>query len=78
MIIHLLGPSGSGTSTLGKVIAERLNIPWYDTDDLFWMKTDPPFTTIREKEKRILLLQEILENNKSWVLSGSIHNGAIF
>ena len=72
MRIHLLGPSGSGTSTLGKKIAEILNIPWFDSDDLFWIKTNPPFSIIRDREERIKLLQEILENNKSWVISGSI------
>jgi adenylate kinase family enzyme len=50
MFIHLLGPSGSGTSILGKAISQRLNIPWFDSDDIFWIKTDPPYT-----KKRILL-----------------------
>ena len=72
MRIHLLGPSGSGTSTLGKEIAKILNIPWFDTDDIFWIKTNPPFSTIRDREERIKLLHDISENNKSWVISGSI------
>jgi adenylate kinase family enzyme len=71
MKIHLLGPSCSGTSTLGKLIAEIYKIPWYDTDDIFWIKTDPPFTQKRETSERIKILQEILEKNSSLVLSGS-------
>ena len=72
MKIHLLGPSCSGTSTLGYLIAEKLSIPWYDTDEIFWMKTDPPFTTKRERNKRIELLTEIFDQNESLVLSGSV------
>jgi adenylate kinase family enzyme len=71
MKIHLLGPSCSGTSTLGKLIARKYKIPWYDTDDIFWIKTDPPFTTKREKNERINILKEIFEKNNSLVLSGS-------
>jgi adenylate kinase family enzyme len=71
MKIHLLGPSCSGTSTLGKLIAGKYKIPWYDTDDIFWVKTDPPFTTKREKNERINILKNIFAKNNSLVLSGS-------
>jgi len=71
MKIHLLGPSCSGTSTLGKLIAEKYNIPWFDTDDIFWVKTDPPFTTKRERNERIKLLKDVFDKNNSLVLSGS-------
>ncbi len=56
MKIHLLGPSCSGTTTLGKLIAKEYKIPWYDTDDIFWIKTDPPFTQKRELNERIEIL----------------------
>jgi adenylate kinase family enzyme len=71
MKIHLLGPSCSGTSTLGILIAEKYKIPWYDTDELFWIKTDPPFTKKRERNERINLLKDIFQKNDSLVLSGS-------
>ncbi|MDR1330291.1 MAG: shikimate kinase [Oscillospiraceae bacterium] len=71
MKIHLLGPSCSGTSTLGKLIAEKYKIPWYDTDEIFWIKTDPPFTAKREINERKIMLKEIFEKNYSLVLSGS-------
>jgi adenylate kinase family enzyme len=70
MKIHLLGPSCSGTSTLGKLIAGKYEFPWYDTDDIFWIKTDPPFTKKRERNERINLLKNIFKND-SLVLSGS-------
>ncbi|ULQ59018.1 hypothetical protein K7I13_10905 [Brucepastera parasyntrophica] len=71
MKIHLLGPSGSGTSTLGKLIAGKYEVPWFDSDDLFWIKTDPPFTVKRDINERTLLLRKTLSEHDSWVLSGS-------
>jgi hypothetical protein len=72
MKIHLLGPTCSGTSTLGKLIADSLNIPWFDTDELSWVKTDPPFTTMKERAQRIKNLKEVFEHNNSLVLSGAV------
>jgi adenylate kinase family enzyme len=70
--IHILGASGSGTTTLGRALAERLNYPHFDTDDYFWMPTDPPFTTQRERTARQQLLMDALTAHASWVLSGSL------
>ncbi|AUW44660.1 ATP-binding protein [Rhizobium leguminosarum] len=54
--IHVMGASGSGTTSLGRALAERLDIAHLDTDDFFWMPTDPPFTTPRNADERIRLL----------------------
>ena len=35
--IHILGAAGSGTTTLGRALAERLQCPHFDTDDYFWL-----------------------------------------
>lgn len=72
MRIHLFGASGSGTTTLGKVLAGTLGLPHFDTDDYFWIRTEPPFQTIRERTERQELLRRDLERNDSWVLSGSL------
>ena len=71
MKIHLLGPSCSGTTTLGKLISAELNIPWFDSDDIFWIKTNPPFTQKREINERIKILKDVFSKNESLVLSGS-------
>ena len=34
MKIFLIGPMGSGKSTIGKVLSERLEYDFYDTDKL--------------------------------------------
>ncbi len=36
-----MGPSGPGTTTLGKVLFKKLEIPQEDSDNLFWENTDP-------------------------------------
>ena len=69
--IHVMGASGSGTTSLGRALAERLDIAHLDTDDFFWMPTDPPFTTPRDADQRIRLLLEETGRPGGWVLSGS-------
>ena len=70
--IHIFGASGSGTTTLGKALAEALNIPHYDTDNYLWIQTNPPFQQIRDRTERQELLRQVLTPNTSWVLSGSL------
>src|SRR4029450_13094001 len=70
--IHILGASGSGTTTLGRALAERLQCSHFDTDDYFWLPTDPPFTHQRERIERQRLLMDDLTAQDSWVLSGSL------
>src|SRR5262245_45260835 len=69
--IHVMGASGSGTTTLGHALAETLGIRHLDTDDFFWMPTDPPFTTPRPVEARVEMLRQTIKASNGWVLSGS-------
>lgn len=71
-IIHILGASGSGTSTLGKEIEDKLNYTQLDVDDYFWMPTDPPFIEKRKREERIKLLMNDILKTKKCVLTGSL------
>lgn len=70
--IHILGASGSGTTTLGQQLSIELNYKHFDTDDFYWIKTDPPFTQKRQVEERISCLEESLKNTDRWILSGSL------
>ncbi len=70
--IHLYGASGSGTTTLGRYIAEQIGAVHLDTDDFFWLPTDPPFTTKRPSAERLALLEKALDDADSAVLSGSL------
>ncbi|MDD5191449.1 MAG: shikimate kinase, partial [Dehalococcoidales bacterium] len=55
--IHILGASGSGTTTLGRLLAKRLNIAHLDTDNYYWLKTEIPYTEPRERSTRQALLK---------------------
>lgn len=70
--IHITGASGSGTTTLGRALAVALGWTHFDSDDFFWIKTDPPFQEKREAARRIAMLETELAQAPSWVLSGSI------
>lgn len=70
--IHILGASGSGTTTLGERLAERLGLPFHDTDRFYWLPTEPPFREKREVRERCRLLRAALSQSESWVLSGSL------
>ena len=69
--IHLVGASGSGTTSLGRALARHLACPHFDTDDYFWLPTDPPFEKIRPVAERHALLAPNLAGD-AWVLSGSL------
>jgi adenylate kinase family enzyme len=71
--IHILGASGSGTTTLGRALAARLDVAFFDTDDFFWLKTNPPYQTMRERTTRGEMLRAALDAaTGGWVLSGSM------
>ncbi len=70
--IHIFGASGSGTTTLAKLLAGKLGWKHYDTDDYYWEPTDPPFQKPRVASERIRLLMPKLETSDNWILSGSL------
>lgn len=70
--IHILGASGSGTTTLGRTLSEKLKLFHFDTDDYFWMLTNPPFQKKRSCEERKEILRKDLVSHKKWILSGSL------
>ncbi len=72
--IHITGASCAGTTTLGLALAARLGCDQFDSDDFFWVPTDPPFNQRRPPEERLRLLRPELETRSTWVLSGSLAN----
>lgn len=69
--IHILGASGSGTTTLAKALCSKLGYLHMDTDQYFWYPTDPPFTDKRPVEGRIRLIKSDMDGADKWVMSGS-------
>ena len=70
--LHILGASGSGTSTLGRAIAHELGIVHFDTDDFYWAPSEVPFTAKRDIGDRLSMLHAAFEEQSDWVLSGSL------
>lgn len=73
MIIHTVGASGSGTSTTGKALAEKLGIPCYDGDDYFWEEgTEVPYSVRRDEEERDNMLLRDMAKQPDCVVAGSM------
>lgn len=71
-VIHIYGASGAGTTTLGKAISETFRYQQMDTDDYFWLPTNPPFTTKREIKERISLMEKDIKEHEKVVITGSL------
>lgn len=69
--IHITGASGTGVSTLGQAVAEALSVPFVDTDDAYWMPTNPRFTTKRPVAERLEVLTRA-QGSGGWVVAGAL------
>src|SRR2546430_14804545 len=74
MRILITGASGSGTTTLGQALANKLGFACFDADDYYWLASNPPFQYKRQPAPRLSLLLADLNNISSAVLSGSVVN----
>jgi adenylate kinase family enzyme len=70
--IHIMGASGSGTTSIAARLSKITNYQHIDTDDIYWHNTTPPFTVAREYLERQQRLLTALNANKQWILSGSL------
>ena len=71
-IIHIVGASGAGTSTLGQALEQECGYKWLDTDIFFWLPSDPPFVQSRPREERAALLADEMQKHQTCVISGSL------
>lgn len=69
--IHILGASGSGTTTLGSALAHVLPHTHLDSDNYFW---ETKFTNKRLVHGRRELLEKDFSLHENWILSGSVCN----
>ena len=70
--LHVMGASGSGTTTLARAVADAWSVPHADADDYFWLPTDPPYLVKRLEADRVALMEQVFLPRTSWVLSGSM------
>ena len=71
-IIHIYGASGSGTSTFGKYIRDKLGYFFMDTADYFWQPTNPPYTKKRNVDERLAMMKSDIEKAEKVVICGSL------
>lgn len=71
-VIHIYGASGSGTSALGKKICGELGFTFMDTDDYFWLPTNPPYTAKKSTKERLALMKKDIAESDNAVISGSL------
>jgi adenylate kinase family enzyme len=74
--IGITGASGCGVTTLGAALAARLGSVHIDTDDHFWVATDPPYQIKREIPERLVRLAAEQARTGRWVVSGTMDGWA--
>lgn len=70
--VHVVGASGSGTTTLARDLADHWAVPHADVDDYFWLPSVPPFREKRPEQVRRALMREVFVLHEAWTLSGSM------
>jgi adenylate kinase family enzyme len=71
-IINIFGSSGSGSTTLARIIALKYQYLHIDVDDALWEETDPPFTIRRSDLEAKNYILSKLGKSKKTVISGSL------
>lgn len=72
MKLSIFGASGSGTTTLGKKLAQLLDCKHLDADDYYWEPTDPPYQHKVPLDLRNARITKDFESNLTVIISGSM------
>jgi adenylate kinase family enzyme len=72
MHILITGAAGSGTSTLAAAIADASHATFIETDDYFWLPSDPPYQHKREEAERAAALLQDIRRQPNAVVAGSL------
>lgn len=74
--VGITGASGCGVTTLGAALATRLGAVHIDTDDHFWVATDPPYRVKRDVPDRLARIAAEQARTGRWVMSGTLDGWA--
>ena len=72
MRILITGAAGSGTTTLGRVLAAQMDAAFFDADDFFWHPSVPPYQAERDPSERLAMIMNALGVPTSAVVAGSV------
>lgn len=71
--IIIFGSAGSEKTTLGNMVAEKLNFPYFDIDDYIWRKdTERPFTLMYSRKEKISRLINDITKYDNFIMADSL------
>src|SRR4028118_299260 len=70
--VGITGASGGGVTTLGAALAERIGAVHIDTDDHFWIATQPPYQVQRDVPGRLERIRAEQARTGRWGMSGPL------
>jgi len=74
--VGITGAPGCGVTTLGALLAGRLDAVHIDTDDHLWVATDPPYQRKHEAPERRRRIAAEQARTGRWVVSGTLDSWA--
>ena len=69
--IHIIGSVGSGKTTLARELSSKLDIPYYELDNVVWIRKKSGDIRRTEQERKEYLNSII--QSESWIIEG-VHN----
>lgn len=66
--IHIIGSVGSGKTTLARKLSEVMGIPYYEMDNVVWIRNQHGDVRRTEQEKEVLIEQ--ITRSSWWVTEG--------
>ena len=63
--IYIIGPVGSGKTTLSKILSKKYNIERYELDKVVWNDDNG---NVKRTEEEIKILFNKIINSKSWII----------
>lgn len=71
----IMGSSGAGKTTLGRLLADELGYTFVDIDEYIWRKdTEIPFSAMYPKAEKIRRLMGAISDCRHFVMAGSMNS----
>lgn len=73
--IHIIGSVGSGKTTLARMLSSKLNIPFYELDNVVWKRFKSGDIRRSEEERDAYLIHLI--SSDAWIIEGVHHKWVV-